>query len=256
MKKITLATAIAICAIFSPNAFAQKTPPCGPDITNLSLTVDNSSGNAFTSDGNTASYATGTTKGDTITAMFQIANCSQDFTLNLISSNRFMNVNFPSGGGSFHAKFYNFDRVASVPITPTEFAASTDFVNISQFCTASPQPLGGFVVGKNSDGSYRDNYAGCAVDSNGQAYVRRSVGVDLGSNFRIRYQYSPIDSSGGGPQTAGTSYIRVYHPDANTWVLTPDIAASSMGVKLEYVNKVFFSWGNYIMPFRFTLKKV
>ena len=261
MKKMRtvnlIATAIAICAIFSLNAFAQNTPSCGFDVTNLSLTVDNSSGNAITSDGNTAAYATGKTKGDTITAMFQVDNCSQDFTLNLNFSKRFMNVIFPSGGGSYQAKFYNFDRVASVPITPTDFDASTNFVNNSQFCTASPEPLGGFVVGMNPDGTYRDNYAGCAVDSSGKAYVKRNVGINLGGNFRLRYQFSPIDSPGGNLIVAGSSYIRVYHPDANTWVLTPDIATSSLGTKMEYVNNsAFISLGNYMMPFSFTLRKV
>ena len=251
MKKVYIfAITIAICAIFSITAFAQKTASCGPDVTNLSMTVD--PGYAITSDGNTAPYATGKTNGDTITAMFQVDNCSQDFTLNLNFSKRFMNVNFPSGGGSYRAKFYNFDRVASVPVT----AGGTAFLE-SVFCTAAPDPQGGFIVGKNADGTYRDNYAGCGVDSSGNAYVRRNVGINLGGNFRLRYQFSPIDSPGGNLIVAGSSYIRVYHPDANTWVLTPDIATSSLGTKMEYVNNsAFISLGNYMMPFSFTLRKV
>lgn len=252
MKKVNLfATTIAICAILSITAFAQKRTSCGPDITNLSMTVDNSAGYAITSDGNTAPYATGKTKGDTITAMFQVDNCSQDFTLNLNFSKRFMNVSFPNLGGNYQAKFYNFDRVASVPIT-----TSVGFLT-SPFCKngADPSP-NGFVVTKNlDDGTYQDNYAGCAEDSSGNAYVRRNVGINLGGNFRLRYQFSPIDSPGGNDLVAGSSYIRVYHPDAKTWFLTPE--DPSLGTKMEYVNNsAFISLGNYVMPFSFTLKKV
>lgn len=268
MKKFSLFIAsFALCTLVTINASAQKKPStsgCGTDVRNLSLTVE---AGAYNIQADKAeAYATKKVKGDQIEAMFQIGNCSQDFTLNLISSPRFMYVNFPNGGGSYQAKFYNFDRVASVPITPTTLDASNAFVNGSQFCTATPQLMSGFVVGKNADGTYKDNYGGCAVDAEGKAYVKRNVGISLddvtNDDYRLRFQYSPLDGTGNGENVTGTSFIKVYHPDANTWILMPETQinpttglAESIGVKMQYVNGLI-PRGTYDMPFRFVLKKV
>ena len=126
--------------------------------------------------------------------------------------------------------------------------------------------VNGFVVTKNADGSYRDNYAGCGTDGSGN-FVRRTVGIgldDLSSNrdYRLRYQTSPLDG-GFLTQVAGTAYIKVYHPTTSTWILEPEgtddpttaaIEASAFGAKLEYtVSGGFVNRGNYHMPFRFTL---
>jgi hypothetical protein len=75
----------------------------------------------------------------------------------------------------------------------------------------------------NTNGSYKyDNYGGCGSDEKG-AYVRRNIGFDLGDGVHnLRFQYSPIDNSAGNPNVIGTSFIKVYHPNANTWILEPE----------------------------------
>jgi hypothetical protein len=151
--------------------------------------------------------------------------------MNLGSSKRTMRVYMTGYPNLDTASFFNFDRVASVPITPVNTADDIDAADVwvatSQFCTATPQPISGAVVGKNPDGTYRDNYAGCAVDADGRAFVRRTVGIQLVDNYRLRFQNSPID----GVSTAadGTAYIRVYHYAADPannllerWELVPD----------------------------------
>lgn len=263
MKTIYLFASLTVCIWVSSGAFGQKTTSCGVDVTNLSLTVE-LGGYAILPDGVNTPYKTGKVKGDTIDGKFQLSNCSQDYTLNLGGSARYMAVNFPNPGGSYQAKFYNFDRVASVPIT-----TDTNFIT-SQFCTngADPAP-NGFVVTKNSDGTYRDNYAGCGTDVSGN-FVRRAVGIslkDLSStaDYRLHFQRSPLD--GGISQTVigATTYIKVYHPDGTTWVLEPeggddpstvDIVETTYapGAKVEWLNG-FILRGVYHMPFRFTLRK-
>jgi len=186
--------------------------------------------------------------------MFQLANCSQDFTLNLNFSSRYMDVTFPGDPKSYHAKFYNFDRVASVPMTPTLTTGADPFFS-SDFCQNGVDPApNGFVVTRNPDGSYRDNYAGCLIDGVGNAYVRRNVGIGLddGTNasYNLRFQKSPLDNGNPDSVVAGTSYIKVYHPTATTWILEPESPA--MGVKL--LSSV--PQGLYSMPFRFTLTKL
>jgi hypothetical protein len=273
MKKLTFfVAALALCTILSISAFAQKpskSTSCGSDVTNLSLTVEagayNIQHDGVLLNGLPAPYATKKTRGDQIEAKLQIGNCSHDFTLNLNFSPRYMQVNFPDGGGSFQAKSFNFDRVGSVPITPTNQTASEAFA-ASQFCTAAPEPISGFVVGKNPDGTYKDNYGGCGIDENGHAFVRRNVGISLddatNDDYRLRFQYSPIDGNENGQLVAGTSFIKVYHPDANTWILTPEVqlntttnAQESLGVKLQFLDRLY-SKGIYNMPFRFILKRI
>lgn len=270
MKKIYACIATtAICMCLAIGASGQKGPAptgCGSDVTNLSLFVENIGGN-IVSDNNTP-YTTKKVKGDQITAMFQINNCSQDFTLNLNFSSRYLAVNFPNGGGTYQGKFYNFDRVASVPPTPSATTASDPFFS-SPFCLngADPAP-NGFVVTTNTDGTYRDNYAGCGIDGIGNAYVRRSVGSDLkdlssSADYRLRFQKSPIDGGISDAVVAGTTYIKVYHPNATTWILEPEAIDNpaapgtkySPGAKLEYLNG-YINRGNYDMPFRFTLTKL
>jgi len=264
MKRYSLLlVTMAICTILSATVSAQKktSTSCGSDVKNLSLSVESSS-LGITADID-APYATKKTRGDQIEAMFQINNCSQDFTLNLNFSPRFMYVDFPEGGGSYHAKFFNFDRVASVPITPTNLTDSQKFLD-THFCKNGWKQIDGFIVEKNPDGTYRDNYAGCAIDASGKAYVRRIVGIGLddpysSADYRLRFQASPIDGGSQGPLVTGTSYIKVYHPDASTWYLLPEFETNpttgisdSIGAKLEYIDQ-FYLRGTYSMPFRFRL---
>ena len=60
----------------------------------------------------------------------------------------------------------------------------------------------------------------------GNAYVRRNVGIGLddGTNasYNLRFQKSPLDNGNPDSVVAGTSYIKVYHPTATTWILEPE----------------------------------
>jgi hypothetical protein len=221
MRKI-LMSGMLICFAFTLCIFAQKgkpqpAPACGSDV-RVQVLVEPF---AIAPDIINKYYVNGQ---ENVTAIFQVGNCSHDFTMNLNASNRFLTVNLAST--IYTAKFFNFDRVHSVPITPTDEISSQAFLS-SQFCTAIPQPLDGFNVGLNPDGTYKDNYGGCGYDENGQAYVRRNVGIQLvppskRDQLGFRFQYSPVDGGVNAATTDGTAFVRVYHPDPNNWILVPD----------------------------------
>jgi hypothetical protein len=204
-KKLMFFSALLMCLAFSLSIVAQKgnKPPsgCGADVP-LTLNINN--GYAIASEAlNTNFYVNGGTKRDQIKVGFQVSNCSYDFIVQLNNSTRYMNVSINMPGqptAIYRAKFANFDRIASVPVT-------TDPNAMNGYCTSSQS----------------DNYAGCGQDQDGTPYVRRSVGFDLGDGIHnLRFQFSPIDNPNGNPNVTGTSFIKVYHPDPNTWVLIPE----------------------------------
>lgn len=202
-----------LCLGLSVSASAQKPTSCGTDVTNLSVSIykytDATNTTTYglqpdqtNSDGSPVPYVTGGKGNRSILAQFQIDNCTYDFTLNTGSS-RFMTFKFPNGsplGTSDNFAFFNIDRVADVPITD----GGSAFLN---YCNTAA-----------------DNYAGCGVDANGN-YVRRAFGstLDSQSRYHLRFNYAPLDNNGTS-LAAGTSYVKVYHTDATTWIIMPEVA--------------------------------
>lgn len=194
---------------------------CGVDVTNLSIsiykftdatntTTYNLQPDITNADGSPVPYVSGKSKGQSIDGRIQVDNCTYDLTLNLNFSKRYFTWKFPNGsvvGTSFNSTFFNIDRVGSVPVTD----GGANFLN---WCSSAT-----------------DNYAGCGVDSDGY-FVRRAMGsgMDLSGsqNYGHRYNYSPIDNQ--FPTATGTAYVKIYHPDANTWIITPDIVPPPPGV--------------------------
>jgi len=210
-------------------------------------------GDLYRSDNGTP-YVTSKARGDNTEIMFQKANCTYDFTMNLISSKRTTKLTL--GGMTLDSDFFNFDRIASVPVTQDKVNSDstiTPFLD-SQFCQ------NGWAIDPNTgkpatnpDGTVRDNYAGCGIDPDGKYYVLRSVGIQAGDdNHGFRYQYSPID--GVATWAAGTSFIRVYHPSAFVWELVPDINTGSIG--RYYDKSANISLGDYAVPFKITVTQI
>jgi len=197
------------------------TSPCGTDLTNLSISVYkytdatrtttyNLQPDLVNADGSPVPYVSGKTKGQNIDGRFQISNCTYDLTLNLNFSNRYFTWKFPAGsviGTSANSSGFNIDRVGNVPITD----GGPNYVN---WCNSAA-----------------DNYGGCGVDGDGY-FVKRSFGsaIDLsgGRTYGVRFNYSPIDNV--NPVAAGTAYVKVYHSDANTWIIIPDQVPPPSGV--------------------------
>ena len=236
---------------------SAKSPSCPPDITNLRVTFADAAGDLFRSDGG-GPYVTSRLRGDSIDVRFQKSNCSYDLTMNLNASTRSMTVTL--GGTNHVSGFFNFDRVASVPVTDPNNAAFVDFCGgrdaNGQIILNTPN------VVQNSDGTYRyDNYAGSGVDESGQYFVRRNVGIAVDDghlNYAFRYQYSPIE--GQFLWAAGTDYIRVYHASQFVWVLTPDSGMGSCGPGGScgrYYDKINnISFGDYSVPFSITVEQI
>ena len=210
----SLLACVLLCLGLSVYASAQKPKSCGIDVTNLSVSIykytDATNTNTYNlqpdltnTDGSPVPYVSGKVRANIIDARFQVDNCTYDFTLNLNSSNRFMTFKFPNGsplGTSLNFGFFNIDRVADVPITD----GGPAFLN---WCNTAT-----------------DNYAGCGVDTNGY-FVRRAFGstLDSQSRYHLRFNNSPLD--GGNGLAVGTAFVKVYHTDATTWTLMPEVTA-------------------------------
>jgi hypothetical protein len=215
---------LALTVGLAADAFAQKRVSCGPDeYLNMQVigTPTAPNGNVLVSDGNEF-YNNGSTRN--VLIRFQVDNCTYDFTPNLSNSTRSWVALLP--GGTITTQFLNFDRVRSVPLTPSalltdeERAAWLD----SPFCTNGVQRNASGAIIKNTDGSYQDNYAGCGIDDAGNGYVLRAGSVGFDGEARLGFNVSAIDRplecpAGNTYPKCGGSHLRVYHPFANQWVV-------------------------------------
>ena len=262
-KNLLLAIGLAACTLIpAVSAKAGKPVSCGSDVTTLSVTIDGVPGTTMGynvySDGNGA-YASS----KKISLGFQVSNCTYDLVMNLSGSSRAINVVFPpsSGWGPTTAWFANFDRIASVPITDGQAV-------YNRWCNGGVQKNADGSIKLNSDNLRQDNYAPCGSDGAG-AFARRNVGFGLAGSYDLRFQNSPIDS---GRLANDTALIKVYHPNANTWIIEPDIQAytftdyvtpagffgdfGELGVLLYSPNSgTTIEEGKFIMPFKMTVTK-
>ncbi len=237
MKLLPIALSVA-CAIATNAvpASAQGGKPktgCGSDVS-LSVTISGTrsapQGYALVSDG-VGAYRDGTKGAAKVSAHFQVDNCTHDFTTNVASSSRSMWALLSTGDQ--RAWFFNFDRVHSVPVTPQTQSESEVFVASHAFCTGGVQQNAAGQIQSDPGGWYYDNYAGCGIDEFGRAFVRRGGGLSLDPDDRLAFKASPIDRPNGlcvinpADPTCGASFLRVYHPDANTWVVRPEPPASA-----------------------------
>jgi hypothetical protein len=202
--------------LFAVTAKGNQTT-CGADITNLSIsiykytdatntTTYNLWPDLINSDGSPVPYVSGRSKGKSIDGRIQVANCSYDLTMGM-SGGRYFTWKFPNGsivGTSQNATAFNIDRVGNVPITD----GGTAFLT---WCNTAT-----------------DNYAGCGVDDGGY-FVRRSMGsAILNFNYAVRFNYSTIENI--QTMAAGTAHVKIYHPNASTWIIMPEQVAPPPGV--------------------------
>jgi len=216
---LTLSVCLSLTVV--ARAAGRPTSACPADVTNLSVSILNDNPIYAILPDAAAPYKNGGTKQNKITSMFQRANCSFDFTLNLNYSTRYITVNIP--GMPTTAKFFNSDRVASVPLTDGGVA-------FKSWCDGGVQRNADGSIKKNADGNYQDVYAPCGEDKDADGnvigyFARRNIGFDLAGDYNLRFQNSPVD---GISQAANnTALIKVYHYAATAtsrerWVLTPD----------------------------------
>jgi hypothetical protein len=185
------------------------------------------------SNGDRLWYTHGGTKRNQIAATFQVSGCDYpkfDFTLNLLNSTRQLFATVPDH--TIDPYFLNVDRMASVPITTDNQAfrtfcggsgAQTIVLNTPQLV---PRPDGYPDV---VDGVLMDNYGGCFRDGADQYYVRRMMAVQSDEDGRglsvSVLGRSPIRDGGSAmdcDECSSTSFVRIYHPDADTWVVVPE----------------------------------
>jgi hypothetical protein len=249
MMKILTPGAVCAAAILltSSSAWAARPPSCGSDVgVNVTLAGAPTAADAqpdaqlnsttynFVSDG-LGAYSNGTkVKGGTLEAHFQVDNCTYDFTVNLNNLSRKMYARTP-GGTWVEAWFFNFDRIASVPITAADGAGHLTDPRAVVFCgdgavvydPANPdKPL------TDANGVH-DNYGGCHTDAAGNWYVLRAANISLketgngSTSTRLLFHPSPLDYGGvgacPGPDVrCATSMVRVYHPTSTTWTIVPN----------------------------------
>lgn len=215
----SVATLLVLGTAASASAQRNKTS-CGPDV-GVDVTIDGTRGapvdNRFVSDDG----RTFQNKVDKVTAIFQVDNCTHDFTMNLNFSKRSMFALLSAG--DVRGNFLNFDRINSVPIT-------TDQAAYNPFCAAGIVYDGNGRIRKNWDGSDQDNYAPCGSDEHG-SFVRRMLTLSLDGDERLSFRAPDVNTPlipseacvvDEDNPSCGTNFIRVYHPDANTWILRPE----------------------------------
>lgn len=224
-------TPLVICSLalvlgLAAEASAQKTKAtsCGPDeYLNLQVigTPTAPNGNVLVSDGNEY-YNNGGSRN--VLVRFQIDNCTHDFTPNLSNTARSWVALLPSG--SITSQFLNFDRVRSVPLTPSALFTEEERAAWlgSAFCTNGVQRTSSGAIVKNGDGSYQDNYAGCGIDDAGNGYVLRAGSVGIDGEARLGFNVSAIDRplecpTGNTNPKCAASHLRVYHPFADQWLV-------------------------------------
>lgn len=255
--------AVLTILVGAGTASAAKPPaPCGSDVyvnTLIRGTPTDPDPYAFVSDGN-ESYPNGGRGPNKIEGRFQVDNCTHDFTLNLNLSTRYTVALLSQL--TITSKFFNFDRVASVPITPGP--GNPDF-GATGFCSEGIVQTADGKVRKNPDGSYQDNYAGCGMDPDGTWYVRRAavIGFYEGQDrdYRLSFNRSPLDTWSSGacdnnPQVCEASHVRVYHPDASTWIIRQEEGGNGAALLKSGGNNSGYQFQNYeIVPFEMAVTR-
>ena len=215
-------------------------------------------GYALVSDGQ-GPYLNAGKGSDKITAIFQVNNCTHDFTMNLNFSRRSMwalLVDPVDGPFVRRANFFNFDRVASVPVTTTANFLTSPFCQYGWLRNAD-----GSVATNAADPynpvTYRDNYEGCGNDSFGN-YVLRGGSMSLDGDERLGFAMSPLDIQSypcpdGSDPSCQTDYIRVYHPNANTWILRPNGGAAA--AYRVWASGAYLFEGFQSVPFEITVTR-
>src|SRR5262245_26541880 len=144
--------------------------------------------------GNQSAYTDGV---GNVNAEFQVDNCTFDFIFNLNTTphkiyldardvNKIANGVVSSPNQIISSKFFNFDRVGHVPLTPTT-PVGTFYDPDSEF--------GKFCDNMNADNRYNVQYGGCQQDLiTGQWYVRRALTTGFSSSngeHPLRFQKPP-----------------------------------------------------------------
>lgn len=269
-NRALLVLALSLSAV--PAAWAQKgkpqTSPCGADIP-LSVTVDDAPSGAdspdygvggenlgykLTSDG-AGPYIHGVGK---VAATIGRSTCLFNFRLNLYSTSRHVQLNDTPLGASREMYYLNFGRIGSVPVTVGNDAA------LDQFCA------GGVDQATLQSATPQDNYGGCGVDEQGKRYVLRYAGGtidDSTPHYKLRYHLDQVDGASLDGYTGDcdvtaelcqVARVRVYHPDADTWIITPHDVSANGPAAAAFWEVVRRGTGPILidaLPFRMTLRR-
>ena len=88
-------------------------------------------------------------------------------------------------------------------------------------------------------------------------YVLRGGGISLDPDERLAFARSPLDIQEypcpGTDPVCQASYIRVYHPNATTWILRPHDAAQA--VYRVWNSGAYLFEGYQTLPFEITVTK-
>lgn len=244
-----------------------KASSCGTDVP-LIVTLRDFAGNPNNVGdklyGDRSTYTDGVNK---VSAVFQMSNCSFDFVFNLNTTpykiyldardaNKIADGVDASPNQILNSQFFNFDRIGHVPLTPTT-PVGTYYDFNSDF--------GRFCNNANADNRYNVQYGGCQQDqTTGQWYVRRALTTSFTDSARGDHPFRFQKPPDGGLFTSAeintpfeTAYVKVYHPNNDTWVLTPENApyGGPVATLFNYVNRQYLRSGQFLVPFQITLTR-
>lgn len=226
---VLLCTAVLLVTTTAPLPAAGKSSPCPADMpVNVWVAATGDPAPAEWVDGTTKRqmgldpfpyrlvpdakgswYTTG--KGSSnIDAHFQLSNCTADLSINLSGASRTLTAYLPAADkGSLSVWWLAFDKAWGTP-TPTSGSPTG----------ITPLPL--------TEGPYA---TGDATDADGHWYFRRTMG-SMGNDLLTGDSRLPMNPLCPFPLCSQTSSVRVYHPDANTWVFAPELNGDDWVVDL------------------------
>jgi hypothetical protein len=160
----------------------------------------------------------------------------------------------PRGAGDLFVPYMVVWGVGTVPVAGTtaysSFCASVD-------STPFYSDAGGLV---------HDNFGGCGTDDYGD-FVRRAAFFRLADEehrdfWAIQFNHYPKNAAEQcGDACDGTAYVRVYHPDADTWVLAPEFKSELVPWTAAILEQTEAgNYGSYVpigldsVPFKVTVK--
>lgn len=270
--RILTFTVIAVCTTAATATAQKNKTTCGADvpvIVSVTGTQSATNGMAYVSDGN-GPYVHGVGR---VEAHFQVGNCTHDLTMNLNRTSRSMFALLTIDGAVtvFGSHFFNFDRVHSVPLTNDTTGA------FDRWCAAIADPTKPAPTEKNSDGYYEDNYIACGNDdplddpNDGNApnpyynFVRRKASLNLDGDERLSFRGTIVNTpayareacyvDGPDSDTCSTNFVKVYHRDANTWVIASESPGQAARFAWAGGNKGYQFQGFHTVPLEITITR-
>ena len=172
-----------------------------------------------------------------IDAHFQLSNCTGDLSINLSTSARTLTAYLQAADkGNLSVWWFLFDKAWGTP-------------------TPANRPPTGLYEWPTTDAA---GGGGDFIDADGHYYYQRTMG-SMGNDVANNDSRLPMSPNGAWPLSGSTSYVRVYHPTAEMWVLAPELTQTGTEETYDWIADLvrLKASGSYVwdklQPYRFKI---